>query len=96
MLNRRPGVRPITVERVLQAASALKYVPAAGLDWAAPTAPLRLSFLLPAGTNRYLSMLGRLAGRSPWRSALRQLVVATLAAAVTFGVGRLVGVGTSG
>jgi LacI family transcriptional regulator len=61
VLNRRPGVRPITVERVLQAAAALRYVPASGLDWAAPPAPLRLSVLLPAGTNRYLTMLGRLA-----------------------------------
>ncbi len=71
VLNRRPGVRPITVERVLQAASTLKYVPASGLDWAAPTAPLRLSFLLPAGTNRYLTMLGRLAARTGEQLASR-------------------------
>jgi VIT1/CCC1 family predicted Fe2+/Mn2+ transporter len=37
------------------------------------------------------ALLGRLAGRSPWRSAVRQLTVAGVAAAVTFGVGRLVG-----
>jgi VIT1/CCC1 family predicted Fe2+/Mn2+ transporter len=41
-------------------------------------------------------LLGRLAGRSPVRSAVRQLVVTALAAGVTFGVGRAVGIGTSG
>ena len=34
-------------------------------------------------------------GRSRWRSALRQLAVASVAAAVTYGIGRAVGVGTS-
>ena len=39
------------------------------------------------------AVLGRLSGRSKWRSALRQLVIGAVAAGVTFGIGRLVGVG---
>ena len=39
--------------------------------------------------------LAGLTGRSRWRSALRQLAVASVAAAVTYGIGRAVGVGTS-
>ncbi len=38
------------------------------------------------------ALLGAFTGRSKVRSALRQLAVAALAASVTFGVGRLVGV----
>lgn len=59
VLNQRPGVRSVTVRRVLQAASELGYV----MDGALPPSalkPLRLAFLLPAGTNRFLGMLGRL------------------------------------
>jgi VIT1/CCC1 family predicted Fe2+/Mn2+ transporter len=37
------------------------------------------------------AVLGRFTGRSSLRSALRQLVLATIAAAATYGVGRLVG-----
>lgn len=40
------------------------------------------------------ALLGRYTGRSKTVSALRQLGVATLAAGVTFGIGRLVGVST--
>ena len=36
-------------------------------------------------------VLSRATGRSPWRSAVRQLVVSTLAAGITYLVGRLVG-----
>jgi VIT1/CCC1 family predicted Fe2+/Mn2+ transporter len=39
-------------------------------------------------------VLGGLTGRPRWRSAFRQLAVAAVAAGVTFGIGRLVGVGT--
>jgi len=39
-------------------------------------------------------VLGLLTGRSPVRGALRQLGAATLAAAVTYGIGRAVGVST--
>jgi LacI family transcriptional regulator len=58
-LHRRPGVRPITVQRVLRAAAELDYVPAAELPVAPPLRPQRLTFLLPAGTNQYLLGLGR-------------------------------------
>jgi VIT1/CCC1 family predicted Fe2+/Mn2+ transporter len=38
--------------------------------------------------------LAQFTGRSPLRSALRQLLIAALAASVTYGIGALVGVGT--
>jgi VIT1/CCC1 family predicted Fe2+/Mn2+ transporter len=38
--------------------------------------------------------IGFFAGRSVWRTAVRQLVVAALAAGITFGVGHLLGVST--
>lgn len=41
-------------------------------------------------------LLAQATGRSSWRSALRQVVVSMLAAGVTYGVGRLVGVGVHG
>lgn len=58
VLNGRPGVRPVTVQRVLKAATELNYVLESDLP--AALAPLRLVFLLPAGTNRFLGLLGRL------------------------------------
>ena len=63
VLNQRPGVRAVTVQRVLKAAGELGYV----MDGALPASalkPLRLAFLIPAGTNRFLGMLGRLIGSS--------------------------------
>ena len=41
------------------------------------------------------AMIGSFAGRSIWKTALRQLAVAAVAAAVTYGVGTLFGVSTS-
>jgi vacuolar iron transporter family protein len=38
--------------------------------------------------------LGTLSGRPRWRAALRQLAFAAVAATMTYGIGRLVGVGT--
>lgn len=58
VLNQRPGVRAATVQRVLKAASDLGYVLDPGLPAQALT-PMRLAFLLPAGSNRFLAMLGR-------------------------------------
>ncbi|MFA6968661.1 LacI family DNA-binding transcriptional regulator [Bosea sp. (in: a-proteobacteria)] len=58
VLNQRPGVRAVTVQRVLKAASEIGYT----IDDALPAGalrPLRLAFLLPAGTNRFLGMVGR-------------------------------------
>ena len=39
--------------------------------------------------------IGMMAGRNVWGTALRQLAVAAVAAAVTYGVGSLLGVSTS-
>jgi LacI family transcriptional regulator len=58
VLHRRPNVRPATAQRVLKAAAALRYLPDEDLFQAIRPAPMRLAFLLPAGTNRYLRMLG--------------------------------------
>jgi LacI family transcriptional regulator len=60
VLNRRPGVRPMTVERVMKAAAELGYVSEAEAHPALEQKPMRLLFLLPAGTNRFLAGLGRL------------------------------------
>src|SRR5687768_14115495 len=59
VLNGRLGVRAITVQRVLKAAVELGYVTDGTLP---PSAlkPLRLVFLLPAGSNRFIASLGRL------------------------------------
>jgi LacI family transcriptional regulator len=56
VLHGRPNVRPQTAARVMRAAAALDYLPA-DQAFAAP-APLHLHFVLPAGSNRYLQMLG--------------------------------------
>lgn len=65
VLHRRPGVRAATVQRVLQAAGALDYLPADALPHPAlGQRPLRLVFLLPAGGNRFLGLLGRLIGEA--------------------------------
>lgn len=58
VLNRRPGVREATAQRVLKAAAALDYLPQQDLHTATRPRPMRLVFLLPAGTNRFLRMLG--------------------------------------
>src|SRR5438132_431630 len=67
VLNRRPGVRAITMQRVLQAAAELDYMPAEDLAAAMTPKPMRLLFLLPDGTNRFLSMLGQLIAHSEIR-----------------------------
>jgi LacI family transcriptional regulator len=59
VLNRRPGVRTATAHRVMKAAAALDYLPEADLLEALRPKPMRLVFLLPAGTNRYLRALGQ-------------------------------------
>ena len=50
VLNKRPGVRDATVQRVLKAAGELDYLPEQALYAALAPQPLRLSVLLPAGT----------------------------------------------
>jgi LacI family transcriptional regulator len=59
VINRRPGVRAATAQRVLKAASALDYLPESQLLESLRPKPLKLVFLLPAGTNRYLRQLGQ-------------------------------------
>jgi LacI family transcriptional regulator len=57
-LHGRSGVRDVTMQRVLKAASALDYLPEAELMRTLRPAPMEIVFLLPAGSNRYLQMLG--------------------------------------
>lgn len=58
VLNRRAHVRSATAERVVAAARELRYLPEADLYSALRPKPMRLTFILPSGTNRYLRMLG--------------------------------------
>src|SRR5205809_539014 len=58
VLHARPSVRPATVQRVLKAAGRLDYLPEADLHARTAPEPMQLVFLLPAGTNPYLQMLG--------------------------------------
>lgn len=58
VLHGRGAVRPATAQRVLRAAAQVRYLPEADLWRALQPAPMELAFLLPAGTNRYLRMLG--------------------------------------
>jgi len=58
VLNGRPNVRTATRQRVLAAAAELRYLPETDLLRSLQPAPMQLAFLLPAGTNRYLQMLG--------------------------------------
>ena len=62
VLHGRGGVRPTTVQRVMQAATALGYVSQTPLAEATASKPLRIAFLIPAGSNRFLRMLGDLIG----------------------------------
>lgn len=58
VLHGRARVRPATAQRVLRAAAELQYLPEADLWRVLQPAPMALAFLLPAGSNRYLRMLG--------------------------------------
>ncbi len=69
VLNRRPGVRAGTVQRVLKAAAEVGYDVKPGAAPQGALQAMRLAFLLPAGTNRYLGMLGRLIASSQERLA---------------------------
>ena len=57
VLNRRPNVRAMTVQRVLRVAAELDYLPDDALPAPAKAKTLRLVFVLPAGTNRVHRML---------------------------------------
>lgn len=58
VLNRRAHVKSATAERVIEAALKLRYLPEATLFAALRPKPMRLTFILPSGNNRYLRMLG--------------------------------------
>jgi len=58
VLHGRVPVKPATAQRVLKAAAELRYLPDADLWRSLRPPPMSLVFLLPAGTNRYLRMLG--------------------------------------
>jgi LacI family transcriptional regulator len=69
VLNRRRGVREMTVGRVLSAAVEVGYLSEHDLASIRRPKPLRVVFLLPTGTNPYLRLLGAkvrdLAERAP-------------------------------
>lgn len=58
VLNRRKGVKPRTVERVLKAAVALGYMEAEERERLSGPRPPNVAFLLPKGGNPYLRLLG--------------------------------------
>ena len=64
VLNKRAGVRSATVQRVMQAATSLGYLPQAEAHAHAEqqSQPLRLMVLIPEGSNRFLQMLGDVIG----------------------------------
>ena len=64
VLHGRSGVRAATVQRVMRAAADLGYVSHAQAVSALAPKPLRLAFLIPEGSNRFLRMLGDLIGYS--------------------------------
>ena len=57
VLNRRTGVRPMTVQRVLKAAAELAYLPAGDLRKLMAPRRLRICFLLPQ-SNKFVRLLG--------------------------------------
>jgi LacI family transcriptional regulator len=62
VLHGRTGVRAATVQRVMRAAADLGYVSQAQAFSMLAPKPLRLAFLIPEGSNRFLRMLGDLVG----------------------------------
>jgi LacI family transcriptional regulator len=64
VLHGRTGVRASTVQRVMRAAAEVGYVAQVEDRTATTTKPLRLAFLIPEGSNRFLRMLGDLIGYS--------------------------------
>ena len=58
VINRRPGVKARTVDRVLGAALDLGYLDDAERERLSTPRPANVAFLLPAGGNPYLKLLG--------------------------------------
>jgi len=97
------GINPAALGRPLQAAVSSFVTFAVGaliplIPWfitqgtAAVVASVVLSVLAALGVGAALAVFTR---RSWWRSSTRQLLMTALPAAVTFGVGALVGVSTA-
>ncbi|SFO81007.1 transcriptional regulator, LacI family [Variovorax sp. PDC80] len=61
-LHARKGVRSATVQRVVRAAAQLGYLPDESLHQVLRPRPMELIFLLPAGTNQFIRMLGDYVG----------------------------------
>lgn len=64
VLHRRPGVRQATVQRVVQAAAQLDYLPRHELHAALAPEPMQLLFVLPDRSSLFLRMLGEWVGFS--------------------------------
>lgn len=64
VLHGRSGVRAATVQRVIKAAEALAYAMEPLPGSPSHAKPLKLKFLIPAGSNRFLRMLGDVIGYS--------------------------------
>ena len=57
-LNRRKGVKPRTLQRVLSVAQDLGFITSEEFKLLSGTRPMNVAVLLPAGTNPYLRLLG--------------------------------------
>ncbi|RCW66166.1 LacI family transcriptional regulator [Pseudorhodoferax soli] len=62
VLHARKGVRSATVQRVVKAAAQLHYLPDDNLHRIIRPRPMELVFLVPAGTNQFIQMLGDYVG----------------------------------
>jgi LacI family transcriptional regulator len=76
VLHGRPGVRARTVERVNAAVHTLGYRPDPAAARLARSRTLRLAFVLPSGTNSFVSMLGQqVQAMAPWLDEQRAVAV---------------------
>ena len=72
VLHGRTGVRARTAERVRDAVQRLAYKPDPAATRLARTRPWRLAFLLPAGSNSFVTMLhAEIAALTPWLAEQR-------------------------
>ncbi len=74
VLNRRPGVRELTRRKVLKAAVDIGYLLEETAEETLRPAPLRLVFLLPAGTNPYFKLLGDAVKAASMNPALNVII----------------------
>ncbi|WP_077034370.1 LacI family DNA-binding transcriptional regulator [Pelomonas sp. KK5] len=64
VIHERKGVRDAVRQRVLGAAARLEYLPAPTLETMLRPPPLRLTLLLPKGSNRFMNLLADYAERA--------------------------------